>query len=161
MSDPNEPFPSIFNASSDSIIIPIFDNSQESPTTVFSNIFSVLFDSFIENDRFNEAVQNSMDSYNEELFRKKEEFVVDVESLEKLSENMVNKKCFICLELLGDKIYSLPCGHCYHKDCLDEAMAHQHYKCCLCNAEIPKKKNTSREELQNENGHTIIYRNLV
>jgi hypothetical protein len=42
---------------------------------VFSNIFSVLFDSFIENDRFNEAVQNSMDSYNEELFRKKEELL--------------------------------------------------------------------------------------
>ena len=158
MSDPNDSFP--FIPSSDSIIIPIFDNAQESPSTVFSNIFSVLFDSFIENDRFNEAVQNSMDSYNEELFRKKEEFVVDLEAQEP-DTLVMDKKCFICLELLGDKIYLLPCGHCYHKDCLDDAMAHQHYKCSLCNAEIPKKKNTSREELQNENGHTIINRNLV
>lgn len=128
-----------------------FNIDDGPPNSVFSNIFNFLFDSIIENDRFNEAVQNSLNTYNDELFNKKSEYKFDHSNLTKIK---TDKKCFICLEINDYDLYELPCKHIFHYDCINEAVMRQFYKCSLCGADIPKKK---IEQEVNENGHIISY----
>jgi hypothetical protein len=128
-----------------------FNIDEGSSNSLFSNIFNFLFDSIIENDRFNEAVQNSLNTFNDELFNKKSEYKFDHLNSTKIT---TDKKCFICLEINHDDLYELPCKHIFHYDCINEAVLHQFYKCPLCNAEIPKKK---MQQEVNENGHIISY----
>lgn len=146
-----------FLFSSESIFIPLSNNNNNSPTNLFSNIFNVLFDSFTENDVFNDVIQISMDSYNDELFKKINDIYIDLSASE-TDDSMKNKNCFICLENLVDsinnRVYKLKCNHIFHKKCLDKAISHQHYNCCICKGKIPIKK-MEKEEYENENGHKI------
>lgn len=147
----NDPF-SIFN-NNNSILIPILNN--DNGENVFSNIFNVLFDNIIENDRFNEAIQNSMDTYNQELFKKTNEYEIDKNMIKYIDSP---HKCFICLESKPTNLIELPCSHKFHYDCINTAISHQHYKCPLCHTEIPKKI-IYKEENINDVGHIISYLN--
>ena len=143
-------------SSSNTFIFSLTDNNNET-SNVFSNIFSVFFDNILENDRFNEAVENSMATYNEELFKKKDEKVIHTPSVVYETLDTKINLCFICREDFDPKdwVYPLSCQHIFHKHCLDEAVAHQHYKCCQCNKDLdirPKK-----QEIVNEIGHSISY----
>lgn len=124
---------------------------------MFTNIFSIFFDNILENDRFNQAVENSMVTFNDELFKKKDEKVIQTPSAIYETLNSDKKLCFICREDFHPKdcVYPLSCRHVFHKHCLDEAIAHQHYKCCQCNKELditPKN-----QDIVNEIGHSISY----
>jgi choline kinase len=140
---------------SDSLIIPILNNNESSPANIMSNVFSLIFDNLLESDRFNEAVQNSMDTYNQELFKKTNEFKIKIEP--ELYDGDIEKKCFICIESLEGKVYKLDCGHTYHQSCLEEAVSHQHTKCSICNKQFPiqQEKPWKKEKYTNTNGHVI------
>lgn len=133
------------------LLIPLLQDSDN----VVTNIFNAIFDNYLDNDRFNEAVQNSLDTYNEELFKKKNEFRINAKPI--IYDLIVEKKCLICLNNLNNWIYKLPCQHMFHVDCLDNAVAHQHYKCCICNQTFPLQKQMNwQQQFENDDGHTII-----
>jgi hypothetical protein len=162
----NDPF---FFLTSDSIL---FSSTTTTPSenNIFSSIFSNIFNNIIEVDRFNEAVQNSMETYNEELFKKVDDHIIDRPLLSSVPSSSRVSTCFICAADLkhGENteeqekgFYELPCHHVYHACCLQEAVAHQHYKCCLCQENIPllpqepePPVNVNKEEY-NHNGHRI------
>ncbi|NDE13974.1 hypothetical protein EBZ80_03495 [bacterium] len=142
-----------------SIIFPVGER-QEQPSFVLSNLFSLLFDNSLENDRIQEAVQNSMDTYNQEIFRRKDEFrladMTEIPSDYVIPENAV---CRICLEALTLPLYRNRCGHEFHTRCIETAVAHQHYKCPVCSGEIPVVRNNVWEDVvfENEDGHRIAF----
>jgi hypothetical protein len=151
--DVNDPF---YFLPSDSLFIPILNNtSDDSSSNILSNVFSVIFDNLLEGDRFNEAVQNSMDTYNEELFKNTNEYKINLESVS-YDSDCSKKQCFICLEKLQGKVYDLPCHHIFHENCMEQAISHQHTKCPLCFKEIPvtPKKPWTKEEYEHS-GHKI------
>jgi len=172
----NDPF---FFLTSDSILFTTNVGgppSSSDPSNVFSSIFSNIFNNIIEVDRFNEAVQNSMETYNEELFKKVDDHTIDLPIVQSIPSSSRVSACFICtaeLDPVADEdlfettdkkngFYELPCHHVYHASCLQEAVAHQHYKCCLCQEKIPlvsKEEKpctaTIKEEEYNQNGHRI------
>lgn len=123
------------------------------------NIISLMFDNLFENDRYNEAIQNSLNTYHEEIFSLKDEYKIDNVSfkLQIIDENQ--SKCFICLEnfQINDDIYKLECNHIFHKECLDDSIKHQHYECCLCKHSI-KVIEKKIDTYENENGHIIQFR---
>jgi len=125
------------------------------------NIFHQLFDNLLENERFQEAIQNSLNTYNDELFQKTDEFQIDLTSQQLIpyGEDMETTSiCQICLETMlhGEWIYRLPCQHSYHKDCLQKSIEHQHYECPLCKHAIPiRKKVLWTEEEYEQDGHRI------
>ena len=142
-----------------SIIFPVGER-QEQPSFVLSNLFSILFDSSLENDRLQEAVQNSMDTYNQEIFRRKDEFrLPEPVTEDPESEIPEGSVCRICLESLSHPVYRNPCGHGFHTGCMETAIAHQHYKCPVCTKEVPVVRNNAWEDVvfENEDGHRIEF----
>lgn len=150
--------------SSDQLLIPLLED-EDVPVEIGSSLgrlFNLIFDNVLENDRFNEAVQNSMNTYNEEIFKRKNDYELDLFAEEvKAESEFLDKKCFICLDpiLLGNKIFPLPCRHTFHEECLKEAVAHQHYQCCLCHSKFPiqKVKKWLEDEYETEEGHKICF----
>jgi hypothetical protein len=171
----NDPF---FFLTSDSILFTTNVGglpSSSDPSNVFSSIFSNVFNNLIEVDRFNEAVQNSMETYNEELFKKVDDHTINLPIVQNIPSSSRVSACFICTAELDPVVadqnpfettdkkngfYELPCHHVYHASCLQEAVAHQHYKCCLCQEKIPLVSKactatTKEEEEYNQSGHRI------
>lgn len=153
----NDPF---FFLTSDSIFFSTTDSPSSS--SIFSNLFSNIFNNIIEVDRFNEAVQNSMETYNDELFKKVENRKIDLPLLSSLPLLCRMSTCLICTGKLIPQdeddpttFYELPCHHVYHASCLQEAVAHQHYQCCLCQEKIPLRSKENPKEEYNHNGHRI------
>jgi hypothetical protein len=120
---------------------------------VIDNVFNALFDNLLENERFQEAVSNSINTYNDEIFNKTDEYMMqDLPIL-----NYKEEKCLICLDEINknELIYKLKCKHIFHKDCLNESIQHQHYDCPLCKTKLDlKKKINWQDEYENE-GHKI------
>jgi hypothetical protein len=136
------------------ILFPVGDR-QERPSLVFSSLFSLLFDNSIENDRLQEAVQNSMDTYNKEIFQRKDEFRLENPSAEGAPGD---GPCRICIEPLSAPFYRNPCGHEFHTRCIETAIAHQHYKCPVCTEAVPvvRRDNVWKDVVfENEDGHRI------
>lgn len=50
----------------------------------------------------------------------------------KLSENVYNTECPICLESVGGADVTLKCSHKFHKECIDTWLAHTSQGCPLC-----------------------------
>lgn len=137
-----------------SLVFPVGER-QEQPSFVLSSLFSLLFDNSLENDRLQEAVQNSMDTYNQEIFRRKDEFRLE----DPVTEGAPGDgACRICLEPLAAPFYRNGCGHEFHTACIEDAIAHQHYKCPVCSEAVPVVR---REDawvdvvFENEDGHRI------
>lgn len=109
----------------------------------FDDFFGMLIGETIENTILNTAIENSLQSYNEDLFKKNDDFVIDMASERMAEEEVLTERCYICLEECKPRcvIYRLPCGHFFHKSCLDQAIAHQHYHCPTCKSKIPIKTN--------------------
>lgn len=132
----------------------MLSSNETTNDAIFENVFNVLFDNILENERFQEAVSNSINTYNDEIFNSMDEFVIDCSyELNKATD----EKCYICLECMeeNEKIYKLECSHIFHKSCLDKSISHQHYNCPLCKHKIKvKKKINWSDEYENE-GHKI------
>jgi hypothetical protein len=52
-------------------------------------------------------------------------------------ESSETRECVICVEdlALGDQVRTLPCGHVYHKECVDTWLRSSRL-CCLCRLPI-------------------------
>lgn len=114
-----------------------------------------MVETLIETDIYQATVEQSMETYNEELFRKREgvRLLVPPHLLTKSElDQMKTPKCFICLEnfSIKESVVKLPCTHIFHHDCVEGAIHHQHSKCPLCRQTIPLK-----EEEINQDGHRV------
>jgi len=127
--------------------------SNDNTDVVFENVFNVFFDNLLENERFQEAVTNSINTYNDEIFNKNDEYYIDL----KTNINDCEKQCLICLELISvsENVYTLECSHIFHKECLDTSIEHQHYECPLCKHKIKVKSKIHWKDEYENNGHTI------
>lgn len=116
-----------------------------------------IFTSLLDDILYERILEESLESHQAELFQKTNDLTLDMESSIYKPEESTN--CFICYSDISkkDKIYELPCGHVYHKECLIEAVQHQHRLCPVCRKEIPVKeiKIENKETLFDE--HSIIY----
>ena len=69
------------------------------------------------------------------------EILAQVQQIEITSQQVSNEEsCLICFEdnyTLGEKVYQLPCKHCYHRQCLISWLR-QHNTCPLCRAKALK-----------------------
>ena len=104
--------------------------------SIYTNIMR-LVDIIMEDDQYNQALSDSMDTYNAELFRKSETDV-PINLPEVVLEETPAEPCRICLESLskGDSVYKLSCVHVFHKECIKTAINHQHAMCPLCRKDI-------------------------
>ena len=131
--------------------------------------FDDIINRFIEDRLMETVIQQSMQSFEDDLFKKKEGLSVNLETCiyKKNSDSLEDTKCYICLSPVeeNDEIYELECKHIFHKECLDNAILHQHTTCCICRSQIPiKDDNQNSESDQNYNsetsGHIITYESL-
>ena len=129
----------------------------------FTTIFTTMLDQLFEQDRFQEAIQHSLDSYQNELFRRGDAYVqLSPQLFSSLSQEKTmeeNKNCPICLEHFSseDQVYELSCHHRIHATCLDESVRFQHSTCPLCRESIPLVVQTSEEHTTGD-GHIICIR---
>jgi len=119
-------------------------NNFVSTRTIFSNLLDIV-DSLLEEEMYQAVLGNSMNTYNEELFRKTDDHVNVDSSGFFLTESEISEikdVCRICLDDFNTttKVYKLPCMHYFHVDCLSEAIHHQHHKCPLCRSGLPVSK---------------------
>lgn len=118
----------------------IFRITNNVPDTIFSNLFTMI-DAIIDDDIYERTLTQSMNTYNEELFRKSKDTIsvdcvkITLESLDGLLE----PKCRICLEdfVQQDVVYRLSCHHDFHCECLEDAVQRKHSNCPLCRTSIP------------------------
>lgn len=117
------------------------------------------FTQIIEDSLLNSVMQQSVDSYHNDLFKKNEMLKIN------LSPSVFSKKnsetCFICYCPFQENeiVYDLSCNHTFHKECLDKAVLFQHTKCAICRKDIPIHENnlTNSRKETNQNGHMIHY----
>lgn len=129
--------------------------------------FDDIINRFVEDRLMETVIEQSMQSFEDDLFKKKEGLSVNLESsiLKRNSDASEDIKCYICLCPIeeNEEIYELGCKHIFHKECLDNAILHQHTTCCICRCEIPinEEKNESKQNTNAPNsdssGHLITY----
>jgi Ring finger domain len=66
------------------------------------------------------------------------------------------KNCSICLDefLAESQLYTIPCKHLFHKECLEDWVA-ENYKCPVCRGEIAKYKVDFAEPFAEQNDEPI------
>lgn len=112
------------------------------------NIMNVLIPPAAQADAVGDAVS-------QEELQQMQDFkrIVPSEELAKLQVVLFSeletdeKNCSICLdEFVSDsKLYTIPCKHLFHKDCLEDWVA-ENYKCPVCRGEIAKYKVDKEDE---------------
>lgn len=129
---------------------------------VLSSIYNLVVDSLFDTDVFQQTLQESLDTYSNELFRKTTHLrLADSLSPVVLSKealaSMEDPVCRICLETFVETqvVVDLDCRHTYHQQCLLDAVSHQHSRCPLCRATIPITERTLLMDCQNTEGHHI------
>lgn len=121
-----------------------------------------LVETLIENRLFRRTVENSMETYNEELFRKRDDVRLSKDGFPWTAEDDAawssaeEKKCYVCLEAIevGNLMVRLECRHLFHHACIENAVAHQHVRCPLCRHTIATYETKSQT---NESGHRINF----
>lgn len=104
----------------------------------------------IERQMVDSAIQQSMDTYHDSLFR------VDGKLMAQLTPFVFKKpehndddtqhndmfKCYVCLGFLedGEMATKLPCHHLFHSECIKDMVTHQHGVCPLCRSSIPVER---------------------
>lgn len=129
--------------------------------------FISLLNSILEEDHYQQTISYSMETFQEELFRKRTDLRADnlvegIFSETEAAEPIVDKKCYICLEDLrpGQMFSRLPCNHRFHKACMDELVSHQHKTCPLCRVALPiveKTENGPDSRHETQDGHRIAF----
>jgi hypothetical protein len=129
------------------------DSSGNTELSVFSEALipliriPITFEYYSPNSFFFEAYQEnvirerSVETYIKEKYSKKDNIKIALPILEYREEEKENLEhyCTICLYmiLLKDLYYRLNCGHCFHNECIEEAVKFQHFECPLCRNRIP------------------------
>lgn len=140
-------------------ILPLLEIEEEEEEGAFS--LYRLMETLIENRLFRQTVENSMETYNNELFRKRDDVRLSVQGSPWTAEEdgatgEDERKCYICLEVVevGNMVVRLECKHVFHKHCVENAVAHQHFRCPLCRSAIPTH---DVETNTNSSGHRINF----
>lgn len=141
----------------DIVQIPMTISNRRIPLLLLSSLYNdnqVFYYETEEESRLLErAVEESMNSYHNEMLRKNIKRRLSEDSYLTHSfdaSKCRNDKCFICLELFenGDNVCSLTtCQHSFHEDCLKN-MVQYNPVCALCKADI----NTFEDIVEQENG---------
>lgn len=111
------------------------------PLLLLSSLYYDNFREQEEQDILNSVIEDSMNSYRNEMLRKniKRRLSEDSFRIEKYnSETCRNEKCFVCLEIFekDDCVCLLsPCNHVFHESCLKE-MVQYNPICALCKVNI-------------------------
>jgi len=110
---------------------------------------SLLFNPFImrereeiEDEMIQRAMDESMDSFHQSLFKKnpRRRLVCEASSWSASGTTEGEEgKCFVCLEELQDgvSVIRLPCTHTFHEECIRDVVSHSHGRCPLCRVDIP------------------------
>ena len=108
-----------------------------------------VFNFLLEDIVYDRIMEQSMESHLNDLFKKKDAFLVDVAKV----DNEVEDSCQICLEVLEKdaKIFDLPCKHKFHSCCLEQSVSFQHYDCPTCREKIPIRPKNEHVIHYNEN----------
>lgn len=90
----------------------------------------------IERLMVDSAMQDSMDTYHEGLFKTDRKILPVLQSF---TMNEPSTRCYVCLDNIdeGQNATKLSCEHIFHYDCLQDMVAHQHACCPLCRQDIP------------------------
>lgn len=130
---------------------------EEEEDDEYEEVFSLyrLVETLMETRLFRQTIANSMETYDQELFRRREDRCLQGDAVPWTDEEK-EKKCYICLEMFTteDLVVKLECTHVFHHACAENAVAHQHLRCPLCRAEIPTR---SKDEDRNSSGHVIRF----
>lgn len=119
----------------------IRNSNRAFPLLLLSSLYQERERERQEQDILNLAVEESMNSYHEEILRKniKRRLSEDSYTIHKYNpENCRNDKCFVCLENfeMGSEICQLsPCNHVFHEHCLKEMIQYNPI-CALCKVKI-------------------------
>jgi hypothetical protein len=133
------------------------DEEQAPLFRVPSDTFLLFFENIFERELLHHAIEESMTTYSNELFRPQDTIQLCLSPV-LLSETLWNglgsdKCCYICLENMQvqENIGYLPCQHKFHFVCLEKLVSHQHTQCPCCRQSLPL-----REIQKNESGHHIV-----
>jgi len=126
------------------------ETEHEMPFVPFFSRFSILSnlarmraeEEAIEQDMIRSAMQESMDTYHQSLFRKNSRLRLDLAPF--LAEKDDEGECFICLEPIrvSEEVVRLHCNHLFHAACIQDIVSHQHGHCPLCREAIPIREKT-------------------
>lgn len=98
---------------------------------------------YFENDQdYLQTLNDSMDTYYEELFRlSNEKICLNLDKNLNQSDNII---CKICYEIISknEYIYILTCNDIFHCDCLENAIKRNHLKCPICSVQLPIRPKT-------------------
>ena len=145
-------------------LLPLLEEEEEEDEDIFD--LYRLVETLIENRLFRQTVENSMETYNHELFRKRDDICLSAggnlwtaEDDALLPED--EKKCHICLEKIeiGHQVVKLQCKHMFHHACMESAVAHQHVRCPLCRQQVSTRdvSNVDAETHTNSSGHRVRF----
>jgi len=119
-----------------------------------------LVETLIETRLFRQSLDDSMETYSNELFRRQDELRLNSDPIP-WTDQEEEKKCYVCFDLFvhHDPVVKLPCHHVFHHACAEDTVAHQHLRCPLCRADIPtrRKENEKHEEDRNSSGHVVRF----
>lgn len=128
------------------------DEDEEVYTTMTSFFTRLLGRSFviydeqteIEQQMVDQALNESMDTHHQSLFRRDSKICLEIEPSE---WNQDPEKCFICLEMMerGEMVVRIPCSHVFHGACIQDFITHQHRQCPLCRTAIPTHRPATPE----------------
>jgi hypothetical protein len=98
-------------------------------------------DDEIENQMIQSAMDESMESLHQSLFRKDSRLQLNLIAVQATTEQ---DHCHICLEsiLPAQEIICLQCEHVFHALCIQTIVSHRHNKCPICRKEIPVREKT-------------------
>lgn len=95
---------------------------------------------------YDRILEESVETHLDEIFKKDDKYEINCPVI-KVEED---DKCLICLEDIKkeEDVYSLPCRHFFHINCLKQSVSHNHLYCPTCREKIP---------IRNKNEHFIQY----
>jgi hypothetical protein len=147
------------------IFMDIEEEEEEDDTETDLLSLVRIVETLIETRIFRQTMENSMETYNNELFRRQEELCLDCTPT-LWTDKEEEKKCYVCLEMFASdhSVVKLPCRHVFHHTCVEDAVAHQHLRCPLCREDVPtrtreekKEKGEEDKEDRNTSGHILRF----
>lgn len=111
-------------------------------TNFIITFFDVSFNFLTEDHDLLQTLDQSMDTYYDELFRCSENKLRI--NLDPVTNKANGRVCVICYEQIekDENTYILPCEDVFHCVCLDDAIKRNHDRCPVCSTKLPIRSKT-------------------